>query len=416
MEIVCYHYRIPLFTVMCALPGSSCGPCGRSAGVTTIPFSAAPWRGSGKMPFIDDKEALKPMMDMEYPPEPQQEDNVQSLLKKGQECFQFGLFEEAVEIFSQVIEMDPGSSPAYNLRGNVLADLGRWEEALENYDTAIRVDPSNAEAYFSRGNENLDLGRPNLAIEDYQAAARLSQAMAKAVYNEGLAHLGVGDADQAMECFSRTIEKDPTLARAYCNRGRTYLDKGMPEEALLDLNEAVDLTPYDMAPYHNRAKAYYLLGRLEKASYDLNTFIQRAGPLYESFALDDVQFLESIRDGKAREGLAPPKSISHSKLEKIHGETTVFVDIAGSTEIVNTYGGFHFYALFSVLERIFDGHAIPNGCVYRKGLGDGFMAVFSTCKGAVTACVRAMVELERHNAQAGPSQRIQVRKNLVWWN
>ncbi|MDH5637209.1 MAG: tetratricopeptide repeat protein [Nitrospinota bacterium] len=336
--------------------------------------------------------------------------DIQSLFSKGEECHRFGLFDEAVEIFSEVVRMDPEASHAHNAMGKVLSDLGRWEEALECFSAAIKINPANAEALFSRGGENLDLGKYKDAMADFSEAARHDPSMAKAQYNCGLAHLALDDLAKAGESFSAAIKIDPTLPQAFLNRGMAWLGLNNPHQALEDFDEAVRLAPYDIGAYHNRACAYLAMGRTEEAIQDYTTFIQRAGPSLQSFAQDDQKLILDIKKGAlSKDAWGLPKPITTPKIEQTHREATLFVDICGSTKLVNTYGGFHFHTLFSVLERIFDGHAKTNGCVYRKGLGDGFMAIFSGCHGALAACVKTLDELTRHNNQARESHQVQVR-------
>ncbi|MDH5511019.1 MAG: tetratricopeptide repeat protein [Nitrospinota bacterium] len=335
---------------------------------------------------------------------------IQSLFSRGEEYHRFGLFDEAVEIFSEVIHMDPQASHAHNAMGKVLSDLGRWKEALESFNAAIVINPAYADALFNRGGENLDLGRYMEAMADFSEAARHDPSMAKAQYNCGLANLALGYFVEAQESFSAAIKIDSTLPQAFLNMGMARLGLNNPHQALEDFDEAVRLAPYDIGAYHNRACAFLALGRMEEAIEDYTTFIQRAGPLLQSFVQDDLKLIQDIKNGALpKDALDPPKPITTPKIEQTHREATLFVDICGSTKLVNTYGGFHFHSLLSVLERIFDGHATPGGCVYRKGLGDGFMAIFSGCQGAITACVRTLEELTRHNNHARESHQLQVR-------
>ncbi|MDH5755960.1 MAG: tetratricopeptide repeat protein [Nitrospinota bacterium] len=335
---------------------------------------------------------------------------LQALMSKGLECHRFGLFDEAVDIFTEVVRRDPGHSQAYNAMGMVLSDLGRWEEALESFGAAIKINPSYSQALFNRGNEHLDLGHFAQAVTDYTDAAIHDPDLAKAHYNCGLAMLGLRDAEGACKSFSKAVDTDPTLPQAFLGRGKARLGMGQPREALADFDEAIRLAPYEIVAYHNRAIALLSLKRVEEALSGFTTFIKRAGPLYENFVSEDNALIQEIINGKAPEELGSfPKLITSPKIEQMHREATLFVDICESTKLVNRYGGFHFHTLFSVLERIFDGHANTNGCVYRKGLGDGFMAIFSGCEGAVIACARTLEELARHNSAARESHTIQVR-------
>ena len=336
-------------------------------------------------------------------------ENIQTLFSRGMECHRFGLFDEAVEIFSEVVRMEPGASHAHNAMGTVLSDLGRWNEALEHFTAAIRLNPSYAEALLNRGCENLDLGMYSEAMADFIQAAFHDPSMGRAHYNLGLAQLALDDLAGAQESFSSALRTGPTLFQAFVCRALARLKLDNPARALEDCDEAVRLAPYDIGAYHNRACVLLALERAEEALRDFATFIDRAGPLLHSFVLDDLKLMQDIKDGAPLKDILAPKPVTPRKITQMHREVTLFVDICGSTRMVNTYGGFHFHSLFSVLERIFDNHAQPNGCVYRKGLGDGFMAIFSGCQGAITACVNTLSELARHNSLARESHQLQVR-------
>ncbi len=49
--------------------------------------------------------------------------------------------EGSIELFSQVIELDPGFVDAYVNRGAALGELGRYEEAIPDFNKAIQLDP-----------------------------------------------------------------------------------------------------------------------------------------------------------------------------------------------------------------------------------------------------------------------------------
>lgn len=50
---------------------------------------------------------------------------------------QAGRFQQAIELFDQVIELDPRRESAYNSKGLTLKMDGRYEEAIKNYELAL---------------------------------------------------------------------------------------------------------------------------------------------------------------------------------------------------------------------------------------------------------------------------------------
>jgi tetratricopeptide (TPR) repeat protein len=59
-------------------------------------------------------------------------------------------FADAIEPFTQAIQLDPSLALAYNGRGYALFRLRRYAEAIKDFDEAIRLNPNYANAYLNR--------------------------------------------------------------------------------------------------------------------------------------------------------------------------------------------------------------------------------------------------------------------------
>ncbi len=84
-----------------------------------------------------------------------------------------GRYEEAINDYNKVIELNPKDAIAYYTRGNAKLALGRHQEAIMDYDKAIELNPQFAIAYYTRGDAKSDLGRHEEAITDYDKAKTL---------------------------------------------------------------------------------------------------------------------------------------------------------------------------------------------------------------------------------------------------
>ncbi len=84
-----------------------------------------------------------------------------------------GRYEDACEVYGELIRLFPDDSTFYKERGNILFLLGHFEEALGAIDEAIYLQPENAQLYVSKGRV---LARQKKFIEalfDYQRAVTL---------------------------------------------------------------------------------------------------------------------------------------------------------------------------------------------------------------------------------------------------
>ena len=64
--------------------------------------------------------------------------------------FEHQQYEEALDLFQALVEMDPQNASAHTNTGVVLYHLGRFEEALQSFDRALALDPSNQTAQANR--------------------------------------------------------------------------------------------------------------------------------------------------------------------------------------------------------------------------------------------------------------------------
>ncbi len=67
--------------------------------------------------------------------------------------------------------------------------LGHWEEAARHYRTVIQRVPQDAHAWFRLGNIRLRLGQYPAAVEAYQAVLAREPSWSKAWYNLSTAYL-----------------------------------------------------------------------------------------------------------------------------------------------------------------------------------------------------------------------------------
>src|SRR3974377_2046758 len=108
--------------------------------------------------------------------------NFDALHLLGVIAFQTSRTQDAVELITKAIELNPhiataqnnlGSATAHNNLGNALSVLKRQEQALASYDKAIALKPDYAEAHSNRGNALQELKRFDDALSSYDQGIAL---------------------------------------------------------------------------------------------------------------------------------------------------------------------------------------------------------------------------------------------------
>ncbi|MBI9077247.1 MAG: tetratricopeptide repeat protein [Desulfatibacillum sp.] len=167
---------------------------------------------------------------------------VPALNNRGTVYWTLKRYNEAIEDFSQAIEMDTASAPTFINRGNVYADMNEMDKAIQDYTQAIDLDANNGLAYSNRGLAWSALKRFDMAIPDLDKAIELGhEGIYKSLMKRGVIRFGTKDYEGAVEDFSRIIQLYPEFAEAFYFRGLTYQQMNEPAKAQEDFQKAAEL-------------------------------------------------------------------------------------------------------------------------------------------------------------------------------
>ena len=116
-------------------------------------------------------------------------------------------FDEAIEIFTRVLEEDHNHGKVYQARAVAYLRKGEKDLAMADIDRAIECNPENPRFHYHKG------------------AILMQQELL----------------DEAIECLSRAIDLDPSYAAPYLLRGQIYEKLGDEESASSDISMAMAL-------------------------------------------------------------------------------------------------------------------------------------------------------------------------------
>lgn len=127
------------------------------------------------------------------------------LIHKGMDLVKRMQYENALEVFDRLLELNPEIPEAWNNRGVALFGMGRVDDALESYDRALALDPSNLEALRNRGFVLRSAGRLEEALQCYGMVLSLG---GDAFDHESAAAVlvGMGQLEEARDELMRAIE------------------------------------------------------------------------------------------------------------------------------------------------------------------------------------------------------------------
>lgn len=162
---------------------------------------------------------------------------------KGNDLYEAGNYDKAVEAYNMAIILNPTFSEAYFNRGLCWYNLKNFDKSIEDYSKSADLDPKNPVIYNNRGDAYYRKQVFDKAIADYDRALDLNPKYLKAFYNRGLAYACQQDYEKAVEDFSEVIKINPSFAEAYHIRGLAYDYLNQFDKAIADYDKAIELNP-----------------------------------------------------------------------------------------------------------------------------------------------------------------------------
>ena len=87
------------------------------------------------------------------------------ILHQAHEIRDQGDYLKALEIYDQVLEIDPRHAQAHHNKGDIYDLMGKYEDAVACYDSALECDPFNAETWYNKGVTLSKMGCPDDSAE-----------------------------------------------------------------------------------------------------------------------------------------------------------------------------------------------------------------------------------------------------------
>jgi Tfp pilus assembly protein PilF len=137
----------------------------------------------------------------------------QELIKRGYDNLGKGQLDQAIEDFSEAINIDPQYPPAFKNRGATYLNKGAYVQAIQDFNKAIDLEPGYAEHFYNLGAAYFGDREYDRAIEDFTTAIHLNfYDSALTLYARGVAKQCKGeggkvDMDEASRIDSEVVHR-----------------------------------------------------------------------------------------------------------------------------------------------------------------------------------------------------------------
>ena len=99
------------------------------------------------------------------------------MLAEGSDAVNNNQFIEAIDIFSNVINLDPGWAEAWNKRATVLYIIGEYKKSQKDIDKVLQLEKRHFGALAGQGLVNIKLKNYEKAIKSYEKALKIYPSM-----------------------------------------------------------------------------------------------------------------------------------------------------------------------------------------------------------------------------------------------
>ena len=120
---------------------------------------------------------------------------------------------------------------------------GDLDEAVDLYEEVLVLDPQNRFAYYNLGLIDQTRGHDDAAADEYEQAIAVAPGFTAPMFNLAIIRAEQGAIDEAIGLYRDVIAVDDTDARAHLNLGFLLVDAGEREEGERELARAVELDP-----------------------------------------------------------------------------------------------------------------------------------------------------------------------------
>jgi len=136
------------------------------------------------------------------------------LMEKSAIHYQLHQYNEALECFNEILELNPEDIDALDIKGFSLAKLRYYNEALKCSDKSLELYSKNARALYLKGYVFTHSSEPENALKCFQKALEIYPLYEEVYYSKGKTHQELKQYNEALECFEKVLELNPYCKQA----------------------------------------------------------------------------------------------------------------------------------------------------------------------------------------------------------
>jgi tetratricopeptide (TPR) repeat protein len=159
-------------------------------------------------------------------------DDLKAELKKGNDLFDQGNYEEAIQSYQTIIEKTPETYILYRNIGNCYFQMENYDKAEEFYLKVLENEPDDTQSILGVGNAYANRGQDEKALEWYNKISFENISDPMVLYNIGSNFFSQGQHQEALRYYRKAVELREDFQDALYQLGLVNLTLGNNQEAI----------------------------------------------------------------------------------------------------------------------------------------------------------------------------------------
>jgi tetratricopeptide (TPR) repeat protein len=151
-----------------------------------------------------------------------QTSNPVELTKRAISIQESGVYDEAITLLNQALELDPLYAPAYFQKGSVFEEWDKREEALEAYLKAVELNPNYDDARLGLASVYDKSVLNHLAVEQYLKVAETRKGDPEIHFKIALEYWYLQNIPKTQEHYAKVVKIEPEHMQAHLNLISVY--------------------------------------------------------------------------------------------------------------------------------------------------------------------------------------------------
>ena len=191
--------------------------------------------------------------------------DIRLLFSKAHILEQAGKSEEALELYEQIVELDPTYDHAYIHIGLIHWNNLDYQKSVVNFRKRIELNPTDPYTYYMTASGLNILNRNEEALKEINESIKIKPEEPEFHYAKSIVQADLKDLDGAEESIKKALKTKPTDPEYLTTLGQILSDNGRYGEALEACQKAVNIEPESMTNVHCLADVYYTMGNYDEA-------------------------------------------------------------------------------------------------------------------------------------------------------